>query len=296
MVSTDEIYNKFERDNIPKIDERSQEILDACHELIAPLLDMKFFGSYPSNMLYNIKNRFVYDSSCCDYFFELLKEHNYNANEEIKSAILELSYPIFNRLSGNITLKYIKSPYIDSIEPTEHGFKINSEQLGEFAFDFADHYYCEQPQITDYIYHEKLRGRCNHHVNFLTEQDPNLYSVTALVETIYLGYTFYHSYCWDKDNNKIIDLSSNIVMDKQQYDRLFKCEEIFMIEGRHLVEAATTAKQNNMDLESKVNPLAVALFQQYIWENNLTSPNPDIYSEQPQNKKLLMKNRFGSNN
>lgn len=296
MVSIDDIYNIFEKRNIQSLDKISQKILDESHELLGPLLDLKFLGTHPANILDKIKNRFVYESECCDYFFELLKKNNYNVNQEIKDVISALNYPIFNRLDNNIIIKYLNSPYIDNIEHTTHGFKIKSEQIGEFSFDFADHYYHEKEEIANYIRSVQLNNRCHHHVEFLTKQDPRLYSVTSLIETMYVGISYYHSYCWDKNNNKVIDLCSNLVMDKEQYDQLLKCEEVFQIEGSHLAEAANIAKLTNSDLERKVNPIAATLFQQYIWENNFKSPDINIYSEEPKNPKLLMKNRFGSNN
>lgn len=297
MVSIDEIYNKFEKENLPKINERSQRVLDACHELIGSSLDLRIFGTHPANILDKIKNMFVYESEYCDYFFDLLKENGYNVNQEIKDTIDVLSYPIFSRLDNNIIIKYLNSPYIGSIEHTTHGFKIRSEQLGDFAFDFADHYYCHKaPEILNYIHSAQLKNKCHNHVEFLTKQDSHLYSVTSLIESMYVGLSYYHSYCWDKNNNKVIDLCYNMVMDKGEYDRLFKCEEIFQIEGRRLIEAANIAKLTDNNLEEKVNPIAATLFQQYIWENNFKSPDISIYSEEPTNSKLLMKNRFGSNN
>lgn len=295
MVSIDHIYNMFEKRNIQSLDKISQKILDECYELVGPLLDLKVFGTHPVNILNKIKNIFVYESKYCDYFFGLLKENGYNVNQEIKDVISALSYPIFNRLDNNIIIKYLNSPYIADIEHTIHGFKIKSEQLGEFSFDFADHYYHKKEEIANYIRSAQLNNKCHHHVEFLTKQDPHLYSVTSLIETMYVATSYYHSYCWDKNNNKVIDLCSNMVMDKEAYDRLFKCEEIFQIEGSRLVEAANIAKLYDSNLEGKVNPIAVTLFQQYIWENNFKSPDVSIYSEEPTNCKLLMKNRFGSN-
>lgn len=298
LVSIDDINNTFERENMHKLDKISQKILDECHELIDPSIDLRIFGTYPTNILHKIKTNFIYNSEYerLDCFFKCLKKFNYNANREIYDAINNLSFPIFNRLDKSIVLKYLNSPYIDSIESTTHGFKIKSEHLGEYVFDFADHYYHKETEIANYIRSAKLNNRCHHHVEFLTKQDHHLYSVTSFCEHLYKGISYYHSYCWDKNNNKIIDLCSNIVMDKEQYDQLFKCEEIFQIEGSRLVEAVNMAKMFNSDLESKVNPIAATLFQQYIWENNFKSPDISIYSEEPKNPKLLIKNRIGSNN
>lgn len=296
LVSINEIFNRFEKDTYKSIDQKSQVILDECHDLIAPLLKFHFWGNLPSNILIGIKNQFIYESDYCDYFFQLLNKQHYNKNSEIKDIIGELSSPCINVSPDNIILKYINSPYIDAVEKHSQGFKIKSEQLGNFSFELANRYFWQSIDIVQYINNSQLKNKCHSHVAFLTSQIPKLYSVTSFVENMYEGCSLYHSYCLDKDRNKVIDLNYNMVMDKDEYDQLFKCEEIFQIKGEQLSQAAHIAITHNPDLLTKYSPMIVTLFQQYIWENNLATPDCSIFSEDTHNPKLLIKNRFGSNN
>ncbi len=135
------------------------------------------------------------------------------------------------------------------------------------------------------------QGLCHFHTKTLTEMYPHLYSTTSLVASMYDNTSYYHTYCVDKDSNEVIDLCYDMIMDKEQYYKLFKCQEIFQVEGSKLGYAGELAYQVP-DLAQKEFPIASTLYQQYIWENNLSSPDKAIYSEKPDNPKLLIKNNF----
>jgi len=53
----------------------------------------------------------------------------------------------------------------------------------------------------------------------------NLCAVTSLCVS-FNNYLFFHSYIWNKDTNKIIDIARNLIMDKQQFDFLYTFQEI----------------------------------------------------------------------
>lgn len=57
----------------------------------------------------------------------------------------------------------------------------------------------------------------------------NISAVTSLCVSVD-NLLFFHSYIWDKDTNNIIDLSKNIIMNKNDYDRLFCYKEINVLD------------------------------------------------------------------
>ena len=78
--------------------------------------------------------------------------------------------------------------------------------------------------------------------------------------------------------------------------KLFKSEELFVIPGKSLSKAAHIAVSYDNSICRYYTPLASTLFQQYIWENNLESPDKSLFSEEPSNKGVLMKNRIDVRN
>lgn len=294
MTTTNEIFYNFEDKNKQYITDVSKIILDNSKDLTQTIGDLRIYGTNSANILHKLKIHNVYGSKYQDHFFKLLEDNNYNKNEELKNTISALSYPIFNRLDENIINKYLNSPYINSIEHTDEldGFIIKSNLMEDIKFTFADHYFKNDKDITSIIYNGNLQNQCHNHVETLINHDKSLYAITALCEGMYNNATYYHSYCFNRYDNKVIDLCSNIVMNKEDYYATFKCEEVFKIEGRFLQEAVNIAKFYNSELSKKYDPIAATLFQQYIWENNLISPDKSIYSEEPKNNRLLMKNRY----
>lgn len=299
MISTDQIFYQFDQKDKPRLDTISRKILNSWQAKTGLSVDLSS-NTIAYNKLSHVKRFDVYESKYKNYFFKLLEENNYNINQEIIDVIEDLSCRIYERsLNCFVVEKYLNSPYIDEIESNENGFTIICDKQGTFTFEYADSYFQNEERIYQYIkkagYWSVFQNQCHRHVEFLTKENPSLYSVTSFCERKFNGFPCYHSYCLDKNNNKIIDLCSNMVMDKDEYEKLFKCEEIFKIEGSRLGEAKNMAIRYQADLRNYLQPIASTLFQQYIWENNLLSPDETIYSLEPSNPKLLMKNRFGSN-
>ena len=106
--------------------------------------------------------------------------------------------------------------------------------------------------------------------------------------------TYYHSYVVDKEKDKVIDPLYNFVMDRGVYEDLFGCQEIFRVRGAYLSDATGIAKKLAPNLTGIDNLMACTLFQQYIWENELPSPNTKFYKSEPSNKKILIKSKWES--
>ena len=225
-----------------------------------------------------------------DRMFSLLKENNYNINFEIIDFLF-----VFRKDQVQALQMYSKSPYINKIQLKGNECEIDSN-MGEFSFKMASskHYELLNYYFMCNVLLSKIangQGLCHFHTKTLTQMHPYLYSTTSLVSSMYDNVSYYHTYCVDKDTDEVIDLCYDMIMDREQYYKLFKCQEVFQVEGSKLEYAGELAYQVP-DLAQKELPIASTLYQQYIWENNLSSPDKRVYSEKPKDSKLLIKNNL----
>lgn len=291
MITFKDILYHMEKRFDSFIDEKAIKILNSqCFKDIK----VPSYNIAESNLFY-LKN-YLYGLKEQKELFELLKDNGYNAYSEIKHFIRELFIHRDAFMSEEeeieyVVSRYINSPFIKSIEHFGEHFEVDSSQLGKYEFVFAEDYFKNDENVIFYLRNAPLEGHCHENVEFLTDKYPDFYSVTSLCETMFQGGKYYHSYCYDSVTNNVIDLCSKLVMPKEMYDRLFKTEEIFLVQGKNLSDAAQLALKYNRGLKHYFKPMICTLFQQYIWENNFLTPNSEVYSEEPKDTKILMKNR-----
>lgn len=99
----------------------------------------------------------------------------------------------------------------------------------------------------------KLSGACHDAtLDYLKCQNNEKYkAITSLCVTS-SGYSFFHSYVWNTEDNMIYDLARNIVMSKDDFDYLFVLQEISIL---NYEDYMSCDKENN----SICNLLAMAL-------------------------------------
>ena len=292
MVTINEILEEFETKQIREVQRisnniiKSDELINISEELLLPTVN-------PSSDLYSLKY-YLYDKKEKEELFKLLEKNNYNKEYEIKDLIVEITNYYSNKNNYLIKNKYINSPYIDKIDCTPKYLEIESKELGNYSMQFASDYFSKNRNVSLYISQSSLLNKCHKHVEFLINNYPELYSITSLCTSRFNNLTFYHSYCYLEKSNLIIDLTHNLIMNKNEYDRLFKTEEVFRVKGKDLNKARLIATKYDLSLIKKYKAISATLFQQYIWENGFKSPDKDIFTEKANNPKLLMKNRFKS--
>ncbi len=291
MITIKDILYEFNGKAMVISSEKAETILQQYQDLSGSRIDYNLYGGKPASVLRKYKY-LNYGKESLNILFQLLDKYNYNKNYEIKDAIDRLNSPYTDRIDSDERDRYLHSPYIDDIMLDGSKLTIESEQLGRTEFIFADHYFGGNGDVTNYLRFGNTHNNCHLNVEVMSKIFPNLYSVTSICKFVFNDTIFYHSYCFDEDTNQVIDLCYNLVMDKDSYYKLFKCEEVFKIHGKYLKDAAYIARQYNPALSNFIGPIISTLFQQYIWENNLESPDKSIFSEEPSNKGLLMKNRF----
>lgn len=103
-------------------------------------------------------------------------------------------------------------------------YEIRTKNFGEIRFCQADRYNDLETEQYLASLGERIIDGC-HEISFhMIEKDVSLKAVTAIC-TKGLGCKYYHSFILDRDNN-VIDLTTNLVMPKEDYYRLQKVEEL----------------------------------------------------------------------
>ena len=144
-------------------------------------------------------------------------------NDKKTNDILINSYSIYKMIEEiKIESNFCSIKFIDE----------KKKKIAFKAYYFGEKYE-EMLDKTQY----KLNGRC--HSATLEYLKMNAHNNICAVTSICLNINnmfYFHSYIWDKDTNMIIDLSRNIVMNKEDYDYLFTYKEINVLSYKEFEE------------------------------------------------------------
>lgn len=253
---------------------------------------IKHYTKFEINDYTNVSNfvrlkEFMYSHSQRQEFFALLNDKKYNIHFEIINFIRAME-----RMGLDAVGLYEKSPYIEFIKTTGEISTIQTLDFGRMMFTKATDYYSELKEPRFRL--RRKANRCHKNAEFLSTRHPNLIAVTSLCKQMFEDGTYYHSYVIDDEIDKVIDPLYNFAMNKEMYENLFDCQEVFRISGGSLKSAATTAKKLEPELNGIDDLMACTLFQQYIWENELPTPNSRLFKSEPKDKKILIKSKWES--
>lgn len=226
---------------------------------------LNFMNCYTSEIRFlNLKYGYIYNSKYCKLFFDILSKYDYNMRCELKDTIFELShlkYPFFNKKSIN---KYLNSPVIQDISYNgRNKFTIYSDKFGKFSFKLASFYLKNNKEITKYIETRQIGNRCHQNTYFISNVMPDFYSITSLCFRYFEGY-FHHSYTYNMDSNEIIDLCYNIIMDKDQYDKIFLPDEVSIIKNSLIQEQLNIVEEKSNQDYDRCELLKIALYKEYL--------------------------------
>lgn len=184
--------------------------------------------------LMTLRDEFVYTSIYVDAFFSILERYNYHMKSEIKNAIeilAGLGEPYHNK---DAIIKLLASPAIDDISFNGvDRFTILSNMYGSFSFFLATSYFKDNSNVLDYLSKANLKCHCHQNTEKLSRIFPEYRSITSLCPTYFTSH-YYHSYSYNPDDLKVIDLCSKSVMDTEDYNRLFEPREISVITNRDI--------------------------------------------------------------
>ncbi len=175
-----------------------------------------------------------------------------------------LENPNVNKETVKILLN---SPVIQDISFNElNQYTIVSDTCGKFSFDLAKEYFKNDESVLYYMENMSILRRCHDNTKHLTYLFPKFYAVTSLCKN-YFDVDYYHSYTYDKESDKVIDLCSNSIMDKEDYYKLNLPDEVSFILNSdvdreyNLINNYKTTPTSSYDL---VPLMKVALYKQYL--------------------------------
>lgn len=150
---------------------------------------------------------------------KVLSPHIFKKDEKLNKMLIdELScYKFIHKISINgdeCTIEYDEGSISFSTVPNSYFSKFNKKLFYDEKTDRYNLYReCHYASIKYLKWFSKS----------------NISAVTSLCVSVN-NLLFFHSYIWDKDTNNIIDLSKNIIMNKNDYDKLFCYKEINVLD------------------------------------------------------------------
>lgn len=151
-----------------------------------------------------------------------------NRYDDIRGIVTNISHRIYEdnpqlleeAIDGYKLLKFVKDIVVDGNKCTVYFDE------GVVNFSVPSHNYCKSFNA-DVFGIDDTTGRCHEVTQRILEgcSSDRFSAVTSLCENVsYLLY--FHSYIHDRVENNIIDFSRRIIMNKEQYDKLFCYQEI----------------------------------------------------------------------
>lgn len=210
----------------------------------------------------SLKEQYIYSSSHIDLFFSILKKHGYYMQQEIKDAICTIA-SLEDIFRNNECIKErLKSPYIDDITINlDKKVTIDSDQFGRIEFYQASEYFKNNKDVNYYMKNNPMRSHCHHHTFFFSTLFEDNFAITAQCPYYFYG-KYYHSFTYNKEEDKIIDLCSNAVIDKNSYYKIWQPNEITSIKNFDVKEILELVNSLSDQPENRCHLLKVALFCQ----------------------------------
>lgn len=213
-----------------------------------------------------LKNKLGYNQVYRNLFFNILLKHGYNPKSEIIDAFNKLGRPKTPKQNYDLIQRLIRSPYIEDISFDGEGqFKIISPQYGIINFTLASYEFKNDSYLSNYIQNNRLIGRCHNHTIFLRAIFPAYHAITSLCPA-YFGGKYHHSYTYDSNTNSIIDLCSNAIINKDDYDFIYEPDEISVVLNSNITAELKETKRKSNQPDERFALLKIALYKQHLTE------------------------------
>ena len=188
----------------------------------------------------------------------ILKNNNFNFKTLQRQVIRNLAK---GYCSPDFLSSFLVIPSIEKICYENNMFKIISSDTSEFSFQKASDY-CQNDKIKQYINKYETSNRCHHNTYFLSKYLKDNYSITSLCTGNFKNVKFYHSYCYNQDENIIIDLNSNLVIDKDIYYNLYDPIELSVIQNKNIKKELFITNMHTIQPFNRCPLLKIALYKQ----------------------------------
>ncbi|MCI8965400.1 MAG: hypothetical protein HFJ43_03505 [Clostridia bacterium] len=172
-------------------------------------------------------------------FHEILSKYGFNDKTYLDYAVKKITKNASNVqafIDGLIDVGIIKDVYdIDNNS-------VNIEScLGKYNFFFADEYYIQNKEITNYIQNGDLNRNCHVNTIFMLKSLKNGEAVTAKCSTMFNN-LYYHSYY--RCDGMVCDLNINCVMNEKDYNKIYNPQIISVVAIDNLKEKQTRVKND----------------------------------------------------
>lgn len=232
---------------------------------IIPNLESKYAEDVTqySDKVLIFKNHFVYKTDLCEFFFDLLRKHNYNFYHEIKDAIYYLCFLDDPNDNKEVIRDFLNSPVIQDISFSQGVFSIFSEQFGRTDVMLAAEYFRNDRAISKFLRTKELAQECNSNTKYLSRKLPTAYSITSLCPYFFMG-DYYHSYTYDKDSGFIIDFTHNAVVARNDYYNIWRPRELSNVLNSELNDEIRFIDRNYLLRENYGGLLGIAIYKHYL--------------------------------
>jgi len=204
------------------------------------------------------------DSEIKDFEVTNILLDNYSNNDLFifNGLSKEKEYVRYMLKNNKELIQSLLSPIINNISfDGKDTFKIYSNDCGNFSFGLAANYFQNNPEILKYMEENQLNNYCHQHTEKLAKIYPQYVSITSLCHNYFVD-GFYHSYTYNPDDKKIIDLCKKIVMDKEEYDCLQGAKEISFIPNSEIKKAYRQTLRKTIQPKRRYMIFKIALYNQ----------------------------------
>lgn len=202
----------------------------------------------------------VFDECYQEYILALLGNNHYYMKTFIKDLIKMLGNSKTEEERKIIIDQYQKLLLINNIKYNGVDRYTIQSAYGDYSFTLADRV-LEDPEIISYIRNEDHRKTCHENATKLLNAYDDIYTICSLVRNYFVGY-YYHSYSYIKEKDLVLDICSNMLMERQEFDDLFGVRELLFMRNDELrKEYFTTIRQVKSKLDDE-SVLKCALYHQ----------------------------------
>lgn len=204
----------------------------------------------------------VTDDYYQEFILALLGNNHYYMKTFIKNFIKFLGNAKTQEERDKIIDRYQKLLLINNVKFNGVDSYTIQSAYGDYSFILADKVLTD-PEIVSFIRNEDHRKTCHENATKLLNTYDDLYTICSLVKSYFQGY-YYHSYSYIKEKGLVLDICSNMLMKKKEFDDLFGVRELLFMRNDELrKEYFTTIRPIVSKLQDE-SVLKCALYHQAI--------------------------------
>lgn len=174
----------------------------------------------------------VFDKCYQEYVLALLGNNHYYMKTFIKDLIKALGNAKSEDQREQIISQYLELMLIIDIKYNGVDEYTIDTAYGRYSFKLADKV-LKDDYIVSYIREKDCRKICHGNATTILNDYPELYTICSQVRNYFVG-SYYHSYSYIAEEDLVLDMCSNMLMKKSDFDDLFCTREILFMRNDEL--------------------------------------------------------------